>query len=139
MSSQYISRSFEETVRYGYTLGESLAGGEVLLLNGVLGSGKTALAKGIAAAIGVSEVVTSPSFAIMNEYTGRLFLYHFDFYRIDDEAEMEDLLGDFAYREDAIIVIEWGERLTERLGSCMIIGITLQGSERLISVTRRLA
>ena len=137
MGPQYISKSFDETVRYGKTLGASLTGGEVLLLTGVLGSGKTALTKGIAEAVGVREVVTSPSFAIMNEYTGRLFLYHFDFYRIDDEAEMEDLLGDFAYREDAIIVIEWGEKLIDRLDSCMIVSISLQDSKRLISVTRR--
>ncbi|MBN2322649.1 MAG: tRNA (adenosine(37)-N6)-threonylcarbamoyltransferase complex ATPase subunit type 1 TsaE [Spirochaetes bacterium] len=139
MGSRYISNSFEETVRYGKALGDSLTGGEVLLLTGVLGSGKTALTKGIAESAGVREVVTSPSFTIMNEYSGRLLLYHFDFYRIDDEAEMEDLIGDFAYREDAIVVIEWGEKLKDRLDSFVLVNIALQNSERIITVTRRRA
>ena len=89
---QFHSRSFDSTVKYGKKLGRSLRGGEVVVLSGALGSGKTAFTKGIALGIGIRDTVTSPSFSILNEYKGEIDLYHFDFYRIGDSTEMEDLL-----------------------------------------------
>jgi tRNA threonylcarbamoyladenosine biosynthesis protein TsaE len=136
MNHEYRSCSFEDTVKYGKDLGKSLSGGDVIVLTGVLGSGKTAFTKGLAEALGVSDVVTSPSFAIMNEYRGRLRLFHFDFYRIEDPAEMEDLLEDYVYRPDAITVIEWGERVIERLDSFIKISITLNNTCRHLSISR---
>ena len=136
MNHEYRSSSFEDTVQYGKDLGKSLSGGEVIVLTGVLGSGKTAFTKGLAEALGVSDVVTSPSFALMNEYRGRLRLFHFDFYRIEDPAEMEDLLEDYVYRPDAITVIEWGERVIKRLDSFIKISITLNNTCRHFSISR---
>jgi tRNA threonylcarbamoyladenosine biosynthesis protein TsaE len=136
VSQNYKSGSFEDTYRYGKELGNTLRGGEVIVLTGVLGSGKTVFAKGIADALGVEEIVTSPSFTIMNEYSGRLLFCHFDFYRIDDEAEMEDLLGDYAYRADTAVAIEWGEKALHRLGSVILVSISLLNDERVISVAR---
>jgi tRNA threonylcarbamoyladenosine biosynthesis protein TsaE len=143
VETEYRSSSFRDTVNFGKKITETLYGGEVIMLTGVLGSGKTTIAKGIAQALGIADVVTSPSFAIMSEYRGRLFVYHFDFYRIDDEDEMEDLLEDYAYRPDSVTVIEWGEKLLNRLDTYIQISITLHdtgtdgSAERHISVTRR--
>jgi len=134
---EYISKSYEDTVQYGTRIGKSLNGGEVLILTGELGSGKTAFTKGIAAAIGIDEVVTSPSFAIMNVYWGRLNLYHFDFYRINDAGEMEQLLEDYIYREDGVVVIEWGERAEELLDLYIHIHISIEGNLRRFKIERR--
>ncbi len=135
--NEYISNSYQDTVRYGIEIGRSLRGGEVLVLTGELGSGKTAFTKGLAEAVGIDEVVTSPSFAIMNEYEGRLNLYHFDFYRIGDTAEMEQLLEDYVYRKDGIVVIEWGERAAEFLDSYFRVRIAIEGAVRRFCIERR--
>jgi tRNA threonylcarbamoyladenosine biosynthesis protein TsaE len=111
----YISRSPEDTVEFGRRLGYSLRGGDVVLLSGQLGSGKTVLTKGIALGIGIQEVITSPSFTIMNLYAGKLELCHADFYRLDNAAEMEDLLERYLYNESTVTVIEWGEALMDIL------------------------
>ena len=137
MNRDLISSSFEDTVNYGKSFGETLSGGEVIVLTGVLGSGKTSFTKGIAEALLIPDVVTSPSFAIMNEYKGRLLLFHFDFYRIEDPDEMEDLLEDYAYRPDAVSVIEWGERVSERLELFVRVSFTLNDTDRHISIARR--
>ena len=95
-------------------MGARLEGGEILLLRGPLGAGKTIFVKGMCAALGIDEEdVTSPSFTLVNPYTGRLQLYHIDLYRLDEGAsaahavDLDDLLSD----EQAVIVIEWAERM----------------------------
>ena len=134
--TEYISKSYRDTVQYGVEMGKSLMGGEVLVLTGELGSGKTAFTKGIAEAIGIDEVITSPSFAIMNAYEGRMNLYHFDFYRISDTGEMEQLLEDYIGREDGVVVIEWGERVAEFLDSCIRIHIAIENEARRFYIER---
>lgn len=111
---EFVSSSPEETFNYGHGIGARLAGGEILLLSGPLGAGKTLLVKGICAALGIDEEeVTSPSFTLVNPYTGRLQLYHIDLYRLDEGAsaahavDLDELLSD----ERAVIVIEWAERM----------------------------
>jgi len=111
---EFVSSSPEQTFNYGHRLGARLAGGEILLLSGPLGAGKTILVKGICAALGIdAEEVTSPSFTLVNPYTGRLQLYHLDLYRLDEGAtaahavDLDELLSD----ERAVIVIEWAERM----------------------------
>ncbi|HMH45040.1 MAG TPA: tRNA (adenosine(37)-N6)-threonylcarbamoyltransferase complex ATPase subunit type 1 TsaE, partial [Pyrinomonadaceae bacterium] len=91
-----------------------LSGGEIILLNGPLGAGKTMLVKGIAAALGIDqEDVTSPSFTLVNPHPGRLLLYHIDLYRLDEGAtaahavDLDEILTD----ENAVVIIEWAERL----------------------------
>jgi len=111
---EILSKSQAETFAVGERLGQMLAGGEVILLNGPLGAGKTVLVKGLAHALGVDdEDVTSPSFTLVNPHPGRLLLYHIDLYRLDEGAtaahavDLDEILTD----ENAVVVIEWAERL----------------------------
>lgn len=112
---EWISSSPEETFVCGRKIGESLTGGEVMLLSGPLGAGKTVFVKGLAEALGIdSDEVTSPSFTLVNRYDeGRLVLYHLDLYRLDEGAgaahavDLDELLAD----ESSVIVIEWAERM----------------------------
>jgi tRNA threonylcarbamoyladenosine biosynthesis protein TsaE len=111
---EFISRSEQETFQLGFDIGKQLSGGEIILLSGPLGTGKTLLVKGIAHALGVDEAdVSSPSFTLVNPYDGRLRLYHIDLYRLDEGAsaahavDLDELLSD----EHAVIVIEWAERM----------------------------
>ena len=111
---ELISNSPEQTFNFGFHIGERLDGGEILLLSGPLGAGKTILVKGICAALGIEEEdVTSPSFTLVNPYEGRLRLYHLDLYRLDEGAtaahavDLDELLAD----EKSVIVIEWAERM----------------------------
>ena len=113
-AGEWISNSERETFDLGVRIGTQLSGGEILLLSGPLGAGKTMLVKGIAHALGIDEEdVTSPSFTLVNPYDGRLRLYHIDLYRLDEGAsaahavDLDELLMD----ERAVIVIEWAERL----------------------------
>src|SRR5712691_3170324 len=85
LSSEAISAGVEETFNLGKQLGQHLAGGEILLLSGPLGAGKTIFVKGLAGALGLDRrEVTSPSFTLVNPYWGKLTLYHIDLYRLDE-------------------------------------------------------
>jgi tRNA threonylcarbamoyladenosine biosynthesis protein TsaE len=114
VTGEWLSTTPQETFRLGERLGGQLTGGEILLLSGPLGAGKTVFVKGMAGALGVDPYeVTSPSFTLVNPYTGRLRLYHIDLYRLDEGSsaahavDLEELLTD----EEAVIVIEWAERM----------------------------
>jgi tRNA threonylcarbamoyladenosine biosynthesis protein TsaE len=109
------SRSPEETRAAGRALGAVLEPGDVVLLDGQLGAGKTVFAKGIAEGLDVAETVVSPTFTLAREYEGRYRLVHVDVYRLDRVQEfldlgLEDLAGD-----DAVTVVEWGEAIAAEL------------------------
>lgn len=113
-TGRWTSASVKETFSFGERIGSQLSGGEILLLSGPLGAGKTVFVKGLARALDIDpEAVTSPSFTLVNPYDGRLRLYHLDLYRLNEGAyaahavDLDELLTD----EQAVIVIEWGERL----------------------------
>ena len=135
--SPFTSNRYEDTIEYGKSLGLSLAGGELIILSGQLGSGKTVITKGIAESLRIDEIVTSPSFAIMNLYGGRVNLCHFDFYRIEKKTEMEDLLEDYVYRNENICVVEWGDPLIDTYESYIHIHIAIDGDTRKISEKRQ--
>ena len=116
--NKFITTSEEETRASAKKFATTLKGGEVLLLKGDLGAGKTAFAKGLADAFGVEEIVTSPTFTILNEHYGKtLNLYHFDMYRIDDESELKELGFDEYIDSDGICVIEWSNFIKQLLPS----------------------
>jgi|SRR5579859_5737175 len=105
-----VSHSLAQTQRLGARLGELLRGGELLLLDGDLGTGKTSLTQGIAEGLDVQEVVSSPTFTLLKEYEGRLALYHFDFYRLDDPGEVLDLGFEEYFESSGVCVVEWANK-----------------------------
>jgi tRNA threonylcarbamoyladenosine biosynthesis protein TsaE len=113
-TGEWTSRDASETFELGKQIGAHLRGGEILLLDGPLGAGKTIFVKGLAAGLEVdADDVTSPSFTLVNPYDGRLPLFHIDLYRLDAGAsaahavDLEELL----VNENAVVVIEWAARL----------------------------
>lgn len=112
-----VTRSREETIALGRRLGAELRASDVLVLTGDLGAGKTQLTKGIAEGMGVREDVTSPTFTIEMVYEGtEMPLYHFDLYRLDDVAQLEDTGIFDVLGADGVCAIEWGEQFSEELG-----------------------
>ena len=112
----YESSSAQDTFDFGAELGKKAFPGQVICLDGDLGTGKTVLTKGIAAGLGIEEPVVSPTFTIVQIYEqGRIPLFHFDVYRIDDPYEMEEI----GYREyfygDGLTIIEWSELIEDIL------------------------
>lgn len=106
-----VSHSIAQTRRFGRYLGEILRSGDIVLLEGDLGAGKTSLTQGIAEGLGVSEVVNSPTFTLLKEYhSGRLPLYHFDLYRMDDPEEISALGFEDYIFDEGISVIEWADK-----------------------------
>lgn len=109
---KYISNSEKDTYKLAKMFEEKLHGGEVVVLNGDLGAGKTTFTKGLCKALGVTENVTSPTFTLMNIYkSGRLNLYHFDMYRIEDESEALELGLDEFFNSNGVCMIEWAENI----------------------------
>lgn len=107
---QLNSHSPEQTQRLGVQLGELAQAGDVFLLCGSLGSGKTCLTQGIAWGIGVKEYAFSPSFVIVREYYGRLTVYHIDFYRLNSIGEIVDLGLDEYFSGRGVCVVEWADK-----------------------------
>lgn len=107
---QLNSHSPEQTQRLGVQLGELAQAGDVFLLSGRLGSGKTCLTQGIAWGIGVKEYAFSPSFVIVREYYGRLTLYHIDFYRLNSIGEIVDLGLNEYFSGSGVCVVEWADK-----------------------------
>lgn len=107
----------DQTIRLGRVLGEMLSPGAVVALMGDLGTGKTVLAKGIARGLGVEDErgVTSPSFVLINEYRGRLPVYHVDLYRLQDSGEVENLGWEEFIFGPGVTIVEWAEKVSTLL------------------------
>ncbi|MBQ2976069.1 MAG: tRNA (adenosine(37)-N6)-threonylcarbamoyltransferase complex ATPase subunit type 1 TsaE [Clostridia bacterium] len=111
-----ISHSAEETRNLGKKLSAHLKAGDVVLLQGDLGAGKSEFARGVARGLGITGAVPSPSFTILNAYDeGSIPLYHFDWYRIEEAQEIYDMGMDEQLGGDGIALIEWSERARECL------------------------
>lgn len=108
--AKYITHSTQETEQLGAMIAKKLCGNEVIALFGGLGMGKTAFTRGIAAELGVSDGVSSPTFALVNEYSGKYNIYHFDMYRVTTWDDLYST-GFFDYIGTGVLVIEWSENI----------------------------
>lgn len=113
MSKQFETHSPEETQRLGEKVGGHLQVGDIVLLFGDLGAGKTTLTQGIARGLGVSkeEYVRSPSFTLVNEYHGKIPVFHIDLYRMSSLPEIENLGLEEAFSGKGVAIVEWAEKL----------------------------
>jgi tRNA threonylcarbamoyladenosine biosynthesis protein TsaE len=130
-STPLVTHSYGEsdTVAAGRALAKTLSPGDVVLLFGDLGAGKTAFVRGLADGLGASaDEVSSPTFTIIQEYAGPIPLYHVDLYRLNP-AETEDLGLDELVAGEGIVAIEWAERWTTRPGDVIEVNIEHAGDE----------
>ncbi|MCM8763696.1 MAG: tRNA (adenosine(37)-N6)-threonylcarbamoyltransferase complex ATPase subunit type 1 TsaE [Candidatus Omnitrophica bacterium] len=112
----FITKSEAETKKLGKNLGENLISGDVICLVGELGSGKTVLVKGIARGLGIlEELINSPSFILIREYSSKLNLYHFDLYRLKTLGEIESLGWEEYLSKKGVLAIEWADKMEEVL------------------------
>jgi tRNA threonylcarbamoyladenosine biosynthesis protein TsaE len=127
----YVTASEDETRAAGRSIASTLTPGDVLLLSGTLGAGKTALVRGIAEGLGIDpEEVSSPTFTLIHEYRGgRLPLYHADLYRLDSAAA-SDLGLEEAAGGGGVLAIEWPERLTHAVDGAIAISIEILDEHR---------
>lgn len=112
---QLLSRSVDETERLAADFAASLRPGSVLAFTGGLGMGKTAFTRGLARGLGFTGRVTSPTFTLVNEYDGRVPLFHFDLYRIASSDELFDLGWDDYLARGGVCAVEWSERIADAL------------------------
>lgn len=136
--SRYISNSPEQTEKVAKKLAEKLKGGEVIAYTGGLGSGKTCFTRGLAAGLKYGGTVTSPTFALVNEYAGgRHTLYHFDMYRVETWEDLYST-GFFEYEQSGgVLAIEWSENIVSALKeNTIFVNIKrLDDEKRLIEIT----
>jgi tRNA threonylcarbamoyladenosine biosynthesis protein TsaE len=114
-NDKLITSDSKETQNLGEKIGSILQADDVIALEGELGSGKTTLTQGIARGLGISDWVNSPSFIIVNEYAGRLPLFHIDLYRLENFSEIEDIGVEDYYQRGGVVVIEWAQKLGRHL------------------------
>ncbi len=143
---EIITHSPEETICLGEKIGALLKGGDCIAYRGDLGAGKTTLTRGISIGMGLGDEVTSPTFALVNEYRGeKISLCHFDMYRITSSADLETT-GFYDYmEEDTVLAVEWSENIQEELPDDTVIieisriddltrKITINGDERFADI-----
>ncbi len=131
------SESPETTMEIGETVGRRAPGGSVLAFRGDLGAGKTTMAKGIAAGLGIVDEVTSPTFTIISEYEGRLRLCHVDAWRLGGPSDFDEIGGfDMVSDPETLLIVEWSERLGNTLpeGSAIVEMKVLPDGSRTIRI-----
>ena len=135
---EYLSHSPEETEQLGEQLGRTLRPGSVVAYRGDLGMGKTAFTRGLARGLGCTCRVTSPTFTIVNEYSGALPLFHFDMYRLDSEDDLFDIGWDDYLARGGVCAVEWSERVEDALPEDALWVSFARGdgeNDRIITVT----
>ena len=133
----FVTSSADETFALAMRIGKNLKGGEIFLLKGDLGAGKTVFAKGLAAGVGVDPVdVTSPTFTLVNSHEGRLRFFHVDLYRLEPGAHQELGLEEIFDCEESVAVIEWAERLELAPARSIVVEMAyVSNSERRIIIS----
>ncbi|MDD2232436.1 MAG: tRNA (adenosine(37)-N6)-threonylcarbamoyltransferase complex ATPase subunit type 1 TsaE [Sphaerochaetaceae bacterium] len=112
---KYHCNTVEDTEALGEKIGQKAKRAMIVSLRGSLGAGKTVLAKGIAKALGITEAIVSPTFTLVQQYDGRIPMYHMDLYRISGCEEFEMMGGEEMLYSDGITLIEWSEKIDEML------------------------
>ena len=134
---QYVTNSEEETEALGVWLAEKLEPGTVIAFTGDLGAGKTAFTRGLARGLGIPDRVTSPTFAIVNEYEGgRLPLFHFDMYRLGSSDELFDIGWEDYLARGGVCAVEWSENVADALEEVLSVKICRgeSGNQRTITI-----
>ncbi len=126
---KFVTNNENETFEFARSFAGNLTGGEIILLDGELGAGKTVFVKGLAAGLGIDDDVTSPTFTLMNEYDGRLKLYHFDVYRLSSGAEAYEAgLTEFFGESGSVSCIEWANNISDAIiGNVIAVNISYLG------------
>ncbi len=136
---EFLSKSPEETITFAQKFTKTLKAGDIVCLQGELGAGKTTFVKGLAQALRVKPTeVNSPTFILMNYYKGKLPIYHFDLYRLEDPKDLATVNFDEYFYGDGISVIEWAERLGKnKPEEYFLVELAHRSeSERLIKVSK---
>ena len=134
--TSFVTRSAAETTELGRALSRRLLAGDIVAFYGELGAGKTTMIKGIAAGLGVTDVVKSPSFVIVTEYAGRVPVYHIDLYRLDENSDFGSIGLDSYLEGDGVCLIEWAERAEKVLPDKAIrVRMSVKGTGRRIEIT----
>ena len=120
---EYLSHSPEETEHIGEELGRTLHAGSVVAYRGGLGMGKTAFTRGLARGLGCRGRVTSPTFTIVNEYSGDIPLFHFDMYRLGGEDELFDIGWEDYLARGGVCAVEWSENVEDSLEGAITVTI----------------
>lgn len=111
----------EETIELGRKIGRLLKKGDVIAMQGTLAAGKTTITKGIAESLGVTDTITSPTFCLISEYSGKMPLYHMDVYRLEGGEDFINLGTDDMIYGDGVSIIEWSEKIMDELPKKTII------------------
>jgi len=131
---EFLTNSPEETEKVGAALGKILTPGTVLAYRGDLGAGKTAFTRGLAKGLGCGEIVTSPTYTIVNEYlSGRMPLFHFDMYRLASSDDLWDIGWDDYLERGGVCAVEWSENVDDAMEDA--IYITIEGGENLADLS----
>ena len=109
----FLSKCAEDTLTFGENYAKTLSAGDVVLLSGDMGAGKTVFAKGVARGLGIEDEILSPTYAYMNDYYGKL--YHFDCYRLTDGGQAEALGLTDSFYADGVCLVEWAENIASVL------------------------
>ena len=135
----FLSHSAEETERFGETLAGTLRPGSVVAYTGALGMGKTAFTRGLARGLGCRGRVTSPTFTVVNEYEGKIPLFHFDMYRLSSSDELFDIGWEDYLSRGGVCAVEWSENVEDAFeGDEIIVTISkLSAEERKIEIEEK--
>ena len=128
-AAAWTTASPEETRALAEALGRAARAGDALLLEGPLGAGKTCFVQGLARGLGVTTPVRSPTFVLVTQHHGRLTLAHVDLYRVEGTGSLDDL-GLDEWRDQAVLAVEWGEKLEGRMDDALIVTLGEDGADR---------
>lgn len=120
---KFLTHSEQETEQLGEQLAKKLKPGTVIAYEGDLGAGKTAFTRGLARGLGITERVTSPTYTIVNEYLGKIPLFHFDMYRLSSSEELFDIGWEDYLERGGILAVEWSERVADAMENPLRISI----------------